>query len=85
MVNQVDKAIKTLVNANFFHAAMTIAKIRIPPGHPMVADLYKKWARMELNWTNLEHFLKIYDFLTKRKQALVSWVVFPLKFKGNKP
>ena len=39
-----DKAIKTLVNANFFHAAMTIAKTRFPPGHPMVADLYKQWA-----------------------------------------
>ena len=38
MVNQVDKAIKTLVNANFFHAAMTIAKTRFPPGKDFLID-----------------------------------------------
>ena len=38
MVNQVDKAIKTLVNANFFHAAMIIAKTRFPPGTDFLID-----------------------------------------------
>ena len=33
-----DKAIKTLVNANFFHAAMIIAKTRFPPGTDFLID-----------------------------------------------
>ena len=39
-----DKAIKALVNANFFHAATTVAKSRLPQGHAMIDDLYKQWA-----------------------------------------
>ncbi len=44
MINQVDKAISTLVNANFFQAAITIARARLPSDHPLISDLFRKWA-----------------------------------------
>lgn len=44
MIKEVDKAISALVNANFFQSAMVIAKTRLAPGHPMIKDLYTKWA-----------------------------------------
>ena len=49
-----DKAIKTLVNANFFHAAITIAKSRFPQDHPIIEDLYKKWAYQACQDGNFE-------------------------------
>ena len=72
MVNQVDKAIKTLVNANFFHAAMTIAKTRFPPGHPMVADLYKQWAYQASQDGNYELAAKCWLAVDEFGQAAFS-------------
>ena len=44
IINEVAKAIQVLEEANFFQAAITIAKSRLPSDHPMIADLFRKWA-----------------------------------------
>ena len=44
LVHDIDKAIQVLVQSNFFHAALTIAKSRLPKDSPMIIDLFKQWA-----------------------------------------
>ena len=44
MISDIAQAIQVLVNANFFHAAVTIAKTRLVKDHPLLLDLYKQWA-----------------------------------------
>ena len=44
MISEVAQAVQVLINANFFHAAVTIAKTRLVKDHPLLLDLYKQWA-----------------------------------------
>merc|ERR1712062_296492 len=44
MISDITQAIQVLVNANFFQAAVTIAKTRLVKDHPLLLDLYKQWA-----------------------------------------
>ena len=48
MIHDIDKAIQVLVQANFFHAALAIAKSRLDNDHPMINDLYKQWAQRSM-------------------------------------
>ena len=44
MISEIALAMQVLGNANFYHAALVIAKARLPPEHPMITDFYRQWA-----------------------------------------
>jgi gem associated protein 5 len=44
MVSEVAEAIDVLRKANFFQAAISIAKSRLPPDSPIIKDLFRQWA-----------------------------------------